>query len=144
MKKILLLAFGLGVAIWLNYQKSVDRALQKACDVGTMEACLDLGNRYRDRYRDGEGIPQDFARVASLYEQACKGGEMLACNNLGVRYHRGEGVVRDMDRAVASTNKLATAEQCRDASIWRTDTCPAGRETLPAQLSFTSKYATEE
>ena len=42
MKKILLLAFGLGVAIWLNYQKSVDRALQKACDVGTMEACLDL------------------------------------------------------------------------------------------------------
>ena len=100
MKKILLLAFGRGVAIWLNYQKSVDRALQKACDVGTMEACLDLGNRYRDRYRDGEGIPQDFARVVSLYEQACKGGEMLACNNLGVRYHRGEGVVRDMDRAV--------------------------------------------
>ena len=83
MKKILLLAFGLGVAIWLNYQKSVDRALQKACDGGTVEACLDLGNRYRDRYRDGEGIPQDFARVASLYEQACKGGEMLACNNLG-------------------------------------------------------------
>ncbi|GIT51096.1 MAG: hypothetical protein Ct9H300mP15_13090 [Gemmatimonadota bacterium] len=58
------------------------------------------GKRYRDRYRDGEGVPQDFARVASLYEQACDGGEPLACNNLGVRYHRGGGVVRDMDRAV--------------------------------------------
>ena len=100
MKKILLLACGFGVAIWLNYQKSVDRALQNACDGGAMQACLDLGNRYRDRYRDGEGVPQDFARVASLYEQACDGGEPLACNNLGVRYHRGEGVVRDMDRAV--------------------------------------------
>ena len=49
MKKILLLAFGLGVAIWLNYQKSVDRALQKACDKNTMEPSLALANRNRDR-----------------------------------------------------------------------------------------------
>jgi len=101
MKKILLLAFGLGVAIWLNYQKSVDRALQKACDGGTLEACLDLGNRYRDRYRDGEGIPQDFARVASLYEQACDGGDMRGCTNLGNMYQAGDGITQDLSRAAS-------------------------------------------
>ena len=54
-------------------------SLRVDCDDGGAIACYELGVMYQS----GEGATQDFARAASLYEQACDGGEMRGCTNLG-------------------------------------------------------------
>ncbi len=64
-------------------------------------ACWDLGKMYAN----GEGVTQDYARAASLYQQACDGGMATVCNNLGVMYLRGEGVTQDYTRAVSFFQK---------------------------------------
>ncbi len=54
-------------------------SLRVDCDDGDAIACYELGVMYQS----GEGATQDFAHAASLYEQACDGGEMRGCTNLG-------------------------------------------------------------
>jgi TonB family protein len=51
-------------------------------------------------YQNGEGVTQDLARTAGLFQQACDGGMVEGCYNLGVLYHSGEGVTQDLARAI--------------------------------------------
>ena len=51
-------------------------------------------------YGTGQGVTQDLARAATLYQQACDGGDMWGCINLGAMYGTGEGVTRDPARAI--------------------------------------------
>jgi TPR repeat protein len=86
--------------------------LRLSCGDGNATACSDLGLLYAN----GDGVPRDLTRAASLCQQACDGGEALGCLNLGVSYHNGEGVTRDLERA-AILLQLAcdggVAEACR-------------------------------
>ena len=69
--------------------------MQKACDGGSMTACLSLG----DLYRNGEGAKKDYQKAIKLYRKACDGGVMDACSNLGRAYHNSEGVKQNHDKA---------------------------------------------
>ena len=68
---------------------------QFGCDGGDAESCFDLALLY-DK---GEGVGQDHARAAKLYEQACNGGDARGCMYLGLAYSEGEGVPQDHARA---------------------------------------------
>jgi TPR repeat protein len=50
-------------------------------------------------YENGQGVTQDYARAAQLYDQACQGGYMRGCSNLGVMHRDGQGVTQDYARA---------------------------------------------
>lgn len=62
--------------------------LQLACDLGDADGCYDLALKLTDD-----------RKAAAAYQQACDGGNALACTNLGWRYERGRGVVLDAEVA---------------------------------------------
>jgi hypothetical protein len=47
----------------------------------------------------GQGVPQDPARAAGLYQRACEGGELIGCTNVGLLYVTGVGLAPDTARA---------------------------------------------
>jgi len=51
-------------------------------------------------YAQGEGVEQDFAKAAELFQQAHALGNSDATANLGVMYEQGLGVEQDLERAV--------------------------------------------
>ncbi len=51
---------------------------------------------------NGEGVQEDDARAASLYEQACNGGHAPGRNNPGVMYEKGGGFPHRMWRCTIS------------------------------------------
>ena len=71
-------------------------SLRLGCDNGDARACNNLGFMYYA----GDGVPQDFDRARSLYDQACNGGAMRGCSNLGLMYGTGQGVTEDLARAL--------------------------------------------
>ena len=93
--------------------------LQQACDGGEMRGCFGLGLLYSS----GQGVTQDLARalslfqqvcddglveacqegarVVSVYLQACDRGDMRGCFGLAQSYRSGDGVPRDLARAVS-------------------------------------------
>ena len=56
-------------------------------------------------YANGQAVPQDFARAASLFQKACDGGAAIGCKNLGVCFHEGKGVTQDLSRAAVFLEK---------------------------------------
>ncbi len=56
------------------------------CEAGDAAACHDLANRIFK----GEGVAQDKARAADLYEKACDMGSAKGCYVLGMIYYDGE------------------------------------------------------
>jgi TPR repeat protein len=49
--------------------------LQKACDLGSAQACGDLAHLYHT----GNGVRQDMAAARRLYEASCREGYNQAC-----------------------------------------------------------------
>jgi TPR repeat protein len=75
-------------------------------NVGVKEACVTLGDVYRD-CKAGLRVP-DYAAAISWYRKAAEmGGCALAQNNLGHMYQSGMGVQVDMAEAVAWYGKAA-------------------------------------
>ena len=52
------------------------------------------------RYRDGQGVPQDYAEAVRWYRLAAEQGHANAQNSLGYRYQHGQGVPQDYAEAV--------------------------------------------
>ena len=46
------------------------------------------------KYRDGEGVPQDYKKMIYWYTKAAEQGHIGAQNNLGVIYFEGNGVLQ--------------------------------------------------
>lgn len=71
---------------------------QKACEMGNMDGCYDLGVKY---YRgEGELIKKDIAKAFQLFNKACVGGNQKGCNNVAVIYNNGEnGISRNVKKA---------------------------------------------
>ena len=57
-----------------------------ACDGGNLNACVRLG----DRYRDGMGVPFDLSEARRLLGRGCNAGDFEACGDLAaVQFYRG-------------------------------------------------------
>jgi TPR repeat protein len=78
--------------------------LQKACERGNSESCLDLGFLFDT----GQGVAKDNARAFALYSKSCD-GDPTSCGNLGVMYHDGRGVEADDSRAITLFSKACDA-----------------------------------
>jgi Sel1 repeat len=83
---------------------------QKGCDGGDAQGCFNLGLMYAN----GEGVTQDKARAAQLFQQACDGGDVDGCRDLGLMYHRGDGVPQDKAKATRLFQRAAriVRERC--------------------------------
>lgn len=69
---------------------------EKACDLGSREAC----NTLAIAYRYGRGVEVDPARAAAIYEETClQRGFAMSCNNIGTMFSTGSGVPRDLAAA---------------------------------------------
>ena len=67
------------------------RVLKLAAAAGSHEAQLELGNRYRR----GDGVPQDLHASWNQYVTAARAGNLEAMTNLGVMYDQGQTVPPD-------------------------------------------------
>lgn len=65
-------------------------------------------------YRNGEGVPQNYAKAAEWYRNAAEQGLAAAQYNLGAMYKNGEGVDRNLVVAYVLWN-LAAAQGNDDA-----------------------------
>jgi hypothetical protein len=82
--------------------------LDRACDLGTTQGCVELGDMYleRDSVVAGAdsakpaGPRQDIPRAIGLFQRACDGDGMAGCDRLGLLYRDGTGVTADPPRAV--------------------------------------------
>ena len=54
----------------------------------------------RDRYRDGEVVPQDYQTAAKWFELAATQGNITSQINIGVLYYNGQGVPQDFQTAI--------------------------------------------
>jgi len=70
--------------------------LQRSCDSGLTEGCLNLGRLYRD----GRDVPKDEPRSVPLFQRACDGGRALGCYDLGLAYAGGVGAPKNEAQAV--------------------------------------------
>ncbi len=85
--------------------------LDKACSLNDWD-CNDLGVRFAN----GDGVPKDLRRAATLYEKSCQRQNGLACSNLASAYWDGTGVERDRSHAVHLLRRgceLGFAGSCR-------------------------------
>ena len=58
--------------------------------------------RTRLSYKNGQGVPQDFAEAAKWYRLSADQGYALAQSNLGLMYAKGQGVPQDLVLAYMS------------------------------------------
>ncbi|WP_096029400.1 tetratricopeptide repeat protein [Campylobacter lanienae] len=54
------------------------KKLESSCDNGDMKACFSLGKLYYN----GEGVKQNYQKVAELWKKACDSGISSACGAL--------------------------------------------------------------
>ena len=82
---------------------------QKAADLNYAPALTQLGIMYNS---DGSlGVPKDHAKAARLYIKAAEAGDAQAMNNLGFMYGRGQGVPRDIAKALYWWRKATEADR---------------------------------
>ncbi|SNS79282.1 SEL1-like repeat protein [Antarctobacter heliothermus] len=77
--------------------------LHAAAEAGDLTAQLTLA----ERFENGDGVVQNFARAAQWYDRAAEAGSRDAANRLGRLHHAGLGVPRDIPRAIALLERAA-------------------------------------
>src|SRR5262245_36831176 len=66
-----------------------------AADKGNATAMTNLGWLYRN----GQSVPQDYAKARELFEMAADKGDFAAMNSLALLYRNGQGVPQDYAKA---------------------------------------------
>lgn len=79
--------------------------LSRACEARDPEACLALG----DAFRDGLIAPQSSADAAKRYGRACEAGSAQGCMRLAELTVEGDGVLRDLRRAAELYGRMCVA-----------------------------------
>ena len=64
-------------------------AMTKACDLGVMPSCFNLGNAYAN----GKMVSRDDKRAFALWTKACEGAVGIACYEVSFEYGGGGSVV---------------------------------------------------
>ena len=106
---------------------------RKAADQGYAGAQYGLGLSYKN----GQGVPQDFAEAAKWYRLAADQGYALAQSNLGLMYAKGQGVPQDLVLAYMWFSLSATQG---DQIAIKNQDIAAGRMTT-AQIAEARKLA---
>ncbi len=79
--------------------------LNLRCMTGDLQRCRQLG----DMYANGNGVAQDYARAAALYERVCEAGVSEVCNSLGQIYEHVPGFDSELKRVPALYERACTA-----------------------------------
>lgn len=69
----------------------------RACDLGLMSACNDIGTFYQH----GRGVAKDDSVAVRFYEQACDGNDATGCFNLAWMLLKGRGAEANPPRGAA-------------------------------------------
>lgn len=75
--------------------------LEKVCRAGKAKAKAKACFRLAACYHSGKVGVTDLVRAAQYYNKACDHGEMMGCLKLSTMYFWGEGVVKDVEKALA-------------------------------------------
>jgi TPR repeat protein len=75
--------------------------LRLACDLGESEGCFLVALK-----------TTDVRKTFSAYEEACEGGNALACTNLGFMYEHGQGTAVDLDGAARLYKRGCDGSHC--------------------------------
>lgn len=70
--------------------------LEKACESGHNDSCVQLG----EIYLTGKYVPVNNSQAAYFISKACEGGNMYTCSVLGSMHAKGLGVRRNLDNSV--------------------------------------------
>ena len=92
-----------------------------------------------DSYRNGKGVPQDYAEAVKWYRLAAAQGNAGAQSNLGIMYDNGQGVPLDDVRAHMWFNLAAVkgdADAVKNRDI-------AAKKMTPQQMAEAQKLARE-
>jgi TPR repeat protein len=76
-------------------KKLVFAVTQRGADHGDTNAMRNLGYLYRE----GQGVPQDYAKAREWYKKAADKGNAAGMNGLGALYYNGYGVAQDYAKA---------------------------------------------
>jgi TPR repeat protein len=79
--------------------------LNLRCMAGDLQRCRQLG----DMCANGNGVRQDYARAASLYERVCDAGVSEVCNRLGEIYEHVPGFDSEAKRVPDLYERACTA-----------------------------------
>ncbi len=106
-----------------------------AADQGHVWAQHNLGVAYRD----GDGVPQDYAEAVSWFRLAVEQGDADAQYNLGAMYGNGHGVPQDNVQAhiwfdLAAVQGYEKAQKYRDI---------LARRMTPGQIAEAQRMACE-
>lgn len=75
------------------------------CMAGDLQRCRQLG----DMYANGNGVRQDYARAAALYERVCEAGVAETCYTLARIYERVPGFESEAKRVSDLYERACTA-----------------------------------
>jgi len=87
-----------------------------SCNGGFIPACVDLGLFYSRK--------KEFSKALKLYKMTCDNNIALGCRNLAIAYRSGEGISRDMDKAIKLYKKacaLGDKGSCNYIEIWASE-----------------------
>jgi TPR repeat protein len=104
---------------------------------GDAEAQLKLG----DRYKNGEGVPQDYTKARQWFEKSAAQGNAIAQVWLGMLYEDGQGVPQDYVQAYMWFNLAAahTTGYEQEHAVNVRD--KAARRMTPAQVAEAQRLA---
>ena len=89
----------LAIAIFLNINLLANQELNKDCQDGKMQSCIELGILYST----GESIEKNMKKSRQLFKKACKNRVSRGCYYLGFIYLRGaEGIAKNEKKAMGS------------------------------------------
>jgi TPR repeat protein len=115
-------AYFSGLGVTMDWPRSI-RTYQRACDLGAVTACVDLGVIYRDGKASAE---EDRPRAVKLFQRACD-LNAPACASLASMYELGWGVQKDLPRAKQLYEKSCYAQRSDSAEdiqrIWSRASC---------------------
>lgn len=81
---------------------------ERACNGNSAIGCLNLGLL---RVAD-----EQFEQAAALFERACAGGEPAGCHRLGLALEEGQGVLKDVPRAVNVLEQACDSQHAESCS----------------------------
>jgi uncharacterized protein len=92
-------------------------------------------------YRNGWGVPRDYAEALKWLRRAAAQGDRYAQSNLGFMYHDGEGVPKDDVQAYMWFNLAAAAWEFGKENIPAEERDKVASKMTPAQIAEAQKLA---
>lgn len=107
-------AVGLGFLAVFAVAGGLARNMGSASSCASGEECAQLGTRYA---QGAEGVTEDDALAARLFQRSCDFGHAAGCNELALAFEAGAGVPQDYQRAMdyfARACSAGFAEGCNN------------------------------